>query len=597
MERLLRGFTIKARLWFLLVGLLLAMGGLSAFLVEGLKSAKGSADQLYSVGASGVRWAMSAMSSGQMSVINIYRALNSADPKDREANAQASVTAIEEALEYVSRYKATLREGDMGSLKAYDEARSALEAMREVSLKFEEMVAMGAPDQEIRQFLFGARQTTQGAMDALSGLVETSQRVMSSSKDQLDASAASAMRVSLLVSVAVAILALAVGLMVTLSITRPISALVSKLDRMSNELDLRFGDPGDFRDEIGVLGRSLASMFSHFEEIIAQVRGISRQVSSQAETFSATAEEANASVEEVRSQLELTVSRVDDLASGAEEVSASVQEVAAASSTAAARSTEVAEQVEKARGRQEEGMSFVRRAVESIGQVADKARSSMDMVEKLHERAATIQSIVAQIGGIADQTNLLALNAAIEAARAGEHGRGFAVVAEEVRKLAEESAQAARSISDIAEAISRDLNVVVDVVEDNAKGAEEVRSLSQQVLDVFRMISQNLTEISQASQDMAATAEEEAASAQEISSVIQGMADKTRDVSEATSVVASQIRDVSSVAEQVAQGATELAAIAEKLSSEVSRFKVSGDGEIGLEPYRSPVRDLSPALS
>ncbi|EHM09466.1 methyl-accepting chemotaxis protein [Thermanaerovibrio velox DSM 12556] len=598
MERVLRGFSIRARLWFLLIGLVIAMGGVSAFLLSRLDMAKGEADKMYSFGASGMRWAMSAMASGEMSVINSYRSLNSRTPEDREKWAKESVTSIEEALEYLDRYKATLRAGDLGSLKAYEEARAALEAMREVNIRVEEMTSSGASEEEIKAFLGASREKTQRAIGALEELVGVSQRVMSSSKEGLDRSVGNAKRVAVSISLLVALLALLVGIGVTLSISRPLTAMVKKIEDMATNLDLRFGDPGSYGDEIGILGVSLAKMFRHFEEIIHQVRSISQSVSDQAETFSATAEEANASVQEVRSQLELTVSRIDDLASGSEEVSASVGEVASASSTAAQRSTEVAEQVVKAKEQQDAGMAFVRQAVESIGSVAEKARSSMEMVEKLHERANTIQAIVAQIGGIADQTNLLALNAAIEAARAGEHGRGFAVVAEEVRKLAEESAHAAKSISDIAEAISQDLNVVVESVEDNAKGADQVRELSQKVLEVFERISESLSGISMAAQDMAATAEEEAASAEEIASVIQGMADKTRDVHDATSVVASQIRDVSQVAEQVAQGATELAAIAEKLDREISRFKVSGkEGAGRLSPSYSPYPALDASAS
>ncbi|MCX7829374.1 MAG: methyl-accepting chemotaxis protein, partial [Thermanaerothrix sp.] len=337
MEKALRGFSIKARLWFLLLGLIVSMAGLSGFFLSNLDKAKLQADQMYSAGASGMRWAMSAMASGEMSVINIYRSLNSATPEDREKWAKEAVTSIEEAMEYLSRYKSTLRPGDLMGLKAYEEANRALEDMREVNLKFEEMTASGVPDAEIRAFLAASREKAKRVIESLEELTGVSQRVMSSSKDELDSAAAQAKRVSLAVSAMVALLTLIAGMGITVSIVKPLSSMVEKIDRMSQELDLRFGDPGAFKDEIGHLAVSLARMFRHFEEIIHQVRSISEGVSDQAETFSATAEEANASVQEVRSQLELTVSRIDDLASGSEEVSASVGEVASASSTAAQR--------------------------------------------------------------------------------------------------------------------------------------------------------------------------------------------------------------------------------------------------------------------
>ncbi|NJE02531.1 methyl-accepting chemotaxis protein, partial [Thermococcus sp. JdF3] len=123
-------------------------------------------------------------------------------------------------------------------------------------------------------------------------------------------------------------------------------------------------------------------------------------------------------------------------------------------------------------------------------------------VTKVAEMSRSIEEITNVITNIAEQTNLLALNAAIEAARAGEAGRGFAVVAQEIRKLAEESKQAADNIKNIIDQITAEIRDAVDstrrgvtVVGESAETLRETTNYLTNIADLLQDASGRMGEV------------------------------------------------------------------------------------------------------
>jgi methyl-accepting chemotaxis protein len=176
-----------------------------------------------------------------------------------------------------------------------------------------------------------------------------------------------------------------------------------------------------------------------------------------------------------------------------------------------------------------EGGEIVASVVKEIGEIAASVASSARTVEALGERSGQISTIVGVIGEIAAQTNLLALNAAIEAARAGEQGRGFAVVADEVRKLAERTANSTKEISEMVQAIQQGTQGAVAGMEEGVTRVNEgvaraqrageamlrIREAASQVVSTVTEISGALHEQSAASTEIARQVETIARMAEE----------------------------------------------------------------------------------
>jgi methyl-accepting chemotaxis protein len=182
----------------------------------------------------------------------------------------------------------------------------------------------------------------------------------------------------------------------------------------------------------------------------------------------------------------------------------------------------------------------------------------------LTDRSGQIGGIVETISSIAAQTNLLALNAAIEAARAGEQGRGFAVVAEEVRKLAEESQQAAERIAGLIGEIQAQTAGAARVVTASAEGTrssvdtvERTRQAFESIGHAVADISSRAESIGRATNEIASVAEQSSASAEQVSAATQ---------------------QTSAAAQQLAASAHDLSRTASNLERIVGQFTLADRG-------------------
>ncbi|MCX7827747.1 MAG: methyl-accepting chemotaxis protein [Thermanaerothrix sp.] len=351
-------------------------------------------------------------------------------------------------------------------------------------------------------------------------------------------------------------------------VTGPLSRLCEAAER-AGQGDLRIDRsylPSGRSDEMGAITESLWSMISNQRRTLTSLSKAVLDVSSAAESLSALSEELSASVEEIRGAVGTVKDMASSDAASAEETKAAVGEVTVGSKAVASAAERGAQSGAVAQGEVDEAAEDFLEVIGNVKDVASRGEENVSAILKLSDSVEKITSFVDTISKIADQTNLLALNAAIEAARAGEAGRGFAVVAEEVRKLAEESNQASRSIGDLIGDLKEQVKGAVGSIE--SSGVVLVRSseMSQRAMERLERATQAVKGVIDSLSDLAAVSEEQSALASEMESAVEHIAASTVQIS---STMDSVYRSV----EESAKGSSDIARQAEQLTQRAQELK------------------------
>ncbi|MDD4599885.1 MAG: methyl-accepting chemotaxis protein [Negativicutes bacterium] len=358
--------------------------------------------------------------------------------------------------------------------------------------------------------------------------------------------------------------------------TKPIMALRGRTMQMadgdySNDLDPSLMQR---KDELGDMAKA-------FDTLNKNMRSVLRNIQQSAEHVAASSEELTASAEQSALVVTQVAGSINDVAQGAQgqlkavdEASAVVEQMSAGIQQAAASSNQVAEHSAQAADKAKEGNTSVEKAVSQMAHIEETVNNSAQVVAKLGERSKEIGQIVDAISGIAGQTNLLALNAAIEAARAGEHGRGFAVVAEEVRKLAEQSQEAAGKIAILIGEIQGDTDKAVVAMDE---GTREVKIGTEVVTTAgkaFEEIAELVTNVSGQVREISAVMEELASGSQQIVMSVRDIDGLTKTAVDHTQTVSAATEEQSASMEEIASSSQSLAKLAQDLQTAVSHFRV-----------------------
>ncbi|RAK23158.1 methyl-accepting chemotaxis sensory transducer with TarH sensor [Anoxybacillus vitaminiphilus] len=345
----------------------------------------------------------------------------------------------------------------------------------------------------------------------------------------------------IVISLIAVIVAIAAVYLLSRSIVKPLVYLKDQVQKVAAG-DLTVHVQSKAKDEIGQLS-------THFNDMVSEMRALIHQVNDSINELAASSDHLSAVSEETMATSEQVTGAINDIAKGATEQASDLDAMNHQTTALSKQIETVAQSATEMHMLSDNTKEASYNGLEKLNELqmkSNEARGELQAVEKvmgdLVEKMKKIDEVIQTITAISAQTNLLALNASIEAARAGEHGKGFAVVAEEVRNLAEQSAQATELIRGTIATIQQQVDLAMKAVDRSKTMYNEQQAAVQTTSDSFMKIVSVMEELS--------------ASISHITNEVKSMNENKNKVMEA-------IQSISAISEQSAAAAEEVAASAE----------------------------------
>jgi methyl-accepting chemotaxis protein len=380
------------------------------------------------------------------------------------------------------------------------------------------------------------------ASEQMTALVDQLREQSIQQAEQINASADRTITLGTLVMLAASVVIALFSLwLVNRHLIIPIRHLITHVDQLSHG---RFGQKVEVqrKDELGMLARAANTL----RDFLASTTESLRLSSGNLDT-------ASGELNQIASRMTLGINeqfeRTDQVATAMHEMSATAQEVAR-------HAAEAAHAADDADNSARQGGRVMESTIQTITGMRGEIANTAEVIRRLESDSGRIGKVLEVIRGIAEQTNLLALNAAIEAARAGEQGRGFAVVADEVRTLAQRTAESTAEINQIIDTVQTGALNAVRAIESGQSRSEEGVTQVTEAGAMLQRITGAVEAIRDMNRQIATAAEEQTSVAEDISrnlTEITAIASSNQENVERTQAASHTLRNLSGELSEVTQ--------------------------------------------